>query len=80
MCLGSSWPGRGASRPEGAGGPDAVLWAIPMRSEGVVIGADQPVPAATGPLAVTAGDAQVLADAVGDMLVEDPMSLATSRS
>ena len=61
---------------EEAVGPDAVLWAIPMRSEDVVIGAISLYRRLPGPLAVTAGDAQVLADAVGDMLVEDPMAYA----
>jgi hypothetical protein len=59
---------------EEAVGPDAVLWAIPMRSEGMVIGTISLYRRLPGPLAVTADDAQVLADAVGDMLVEDPMA------
>ena len=59
---------------ENAVGPDAVLWAIPMRSQGVVIGAISLYRRLPGPLAVTLGDAQVLADEVGDMLVEDPMA------
>ena len=45
-----------------------------MRSEGVLIGAISLYRRLPGPLAVTLGDAQVLADAVGDMLVEDPMA------
>ena len=57
-------------------GPDAVLWAIPMRSEGLVIGTISLYRRLPGPLAVTADDAQVLADAVADMLVEDPMAYA----
>jgi hypothetical protein len=61
---------------EKAVGPDAVLWAIPMRSEDVVIGTISLYRRLPGPLAVTAGDAQVLADAVWDMLVEDPMTYA----
>jgi hypothetical protein len=61
---------------EKAIGPDAVLWAIPMRSEDVVIGTINLYRRLPGPLVVTAADAQVLADAVGDMLVEDPMAYA----
>jgi hypothetical protein len=62
---------------EKAVGPDAVLWTIPMRSQGVVMGVISLYRRLPGLLAVTAGEAQVLADAVGDMLVEDPMADAT---
>jgi hypothetical protein len=63
---------------ERAVGPDAVLWAIPVRSEGVVIGTISLYRRLPGPLAVTADEAQVLADAVGDMLVEDPTAYAAA--
>lgn len=63
---------------EKAAGPDAVLWALPMRSDGVVIGAISLYRRLPGPLAVMLGDAQILADAVADMLAEDPMACAAA--
>jgi hypothetical protein len=63
---------------EKAVGPDAVLWAIPMRSEGVVIGTISLYRRLPGPLAVTIDEAQALADAVADMLVEDPTAYAAA--
>ena len=59
-------------------GPDAVLWALPLRADGVVIGAISLYRRLPRPLAVTLGDAQILADAVASMLLEDPMADAAA--
>lgn len=59
-------------------GPDAVLWALPLRADGAVIGAISLYRRLPRPLAVTPGDAQILADAVASMLLEDPMAAAAA--
>jgi hypothetical protein len=61
---------------EKAVGRDGVLWSLPMRSGGTVIGAISLYRSRPGPLAMPAGDAQLLADAVADILVRDPMAFA----
>ena len=63
---------------EKAVGPDGVLWALPMHSDDMVLGAISLYRRQPGPLAVTASDAQVLADAIADMLVNDPMAYAAA--
>jgi hypothetical protein len=59
-------------------GPDGVLWAVPMRSDNLVIGAVSLYRRLPGPLALSPRDAQVLADAVADVLVADPMAYETA--
>jgi hypothetical protein len=59
-------------------GPDGVLWAVPMRSDDLVIGAVSLYRRLPGPLALSPRDAQVLADAVADVLVADPMAYETA--
>ena len=63
---------------EKAVGPDGILWSVPMHSNDMVLGAISVYRRQPGPLAVTAGDAQVLADAIADMLVNDPMAYAAA--
>jgi len=67
------WP-HFAPAAEKVVGPNGVLWSIPMRAGGTVIGAISLHRLAPGPLAVPTGDAQVLADAVAAMLLRDPLA------
>jgi hypothetical protein len=57
-------------------GPDAILWSIPMRSDGAVMGTISLYRRLPGPLALPAADAQALADAVAGLLLEDPSAYA----
>lgn len=59
-------------------GPDGVLWAIPMRAGGEVIGTISLYRLLPGSLTVPAGSARVLADAIGAMLLQDPLAYAIS--
>jgi hypothetical protein len=55
-------------------GPDGVLWSIPMRTAGEVIGTISLYRLVPGPLAVSPGAPRVLADAVTAMLLQDPLA------
>ena len=57
-------------------GPDGVLWSLPMRSDGALIGAISLYQLRPAPLAVPAGGAQILADAVAGLLLRDPLAFA----
>jgi hypothetical protein len=64
---------------EKAVGPEGVLWSLPMYSNDMVLGAISLYRRQPGPLAVADGNAQILADAVADMLVNDPMAYAAAN-
>jgi ANTAR domain-containing protein len=57
-------------------GPDGALWSFPMRSAGAVIGTVSLHQRQSEPLAVSVSGAQILIDAVADLLVQDPLALA----
>jgi hypothetical protein len=69
----SRWP-QFAPAAEKIIGRDGVLWPIPMQSGGEVIGTISLYRLLPGPLAVAAGAASVLADAVAAMLLQDPLA------
>jgi hypothetical protein len=55
-------------------GPDGVLWSIPMRADGEVIGTISLYRLVPGRLAVSRAAARVLADAVAATLLQDPLA------
>jgi hypothetical protein len=57
-------------------GPDGALWSLPMRSAGAVVGTISLYRLRPEPLTVCLSGTQVLADAVADLLVQDPLALA----
>ena len=57
-------------------GPDGALWSFPMRSAGAVMGTVSLYRLRSEPLAVGVNGAQILIDAVADLLVQDPLALA----
>ena len=57
-------------------GPDGALWSLPLRSAGAVVGTVSLYRLRPEPLAVGVSGAQVLTDAVADLLVQDPLALA----